>query len=65
MADGRELIDKAKLRVIGGRKATGPENIEGSPGCRIREKTGSPVAHMLKGNPVFFWKMRNPLPQEE
>ena len=35
--------DKAKLRVIGGRKATDPEIVEGSPGCRNGEKeTGSP-----------------------
>ncbi len=45
--------DKAKPRVIVGRKATGPD-ISGQPGCRSRKWKNRTTVALSNGNPVFY-----------
>ena len=48
--------DKAKLRVIGGRKATGPQKSEDSRVAEVEGKDFNRIllASVWKGNPVFY-----------
>jgi len=54
---------KAKPRAIVGRKATDPEPVEGSPGCRSRNKRNR--VHVAKTrNPVFLFPLSSLSPGE-
>jgi len=55
---------KAKPRAIVGRKATDPEPVEGSPGCRSRNKRNR-VNVAKTRNPVFLFPLSSLSPGGE